>query len=55
MANVIDFTEYREEKSRRRKKAPEKVYCEMCEKPLNKREERSGICDNCFEEIMGRR
>lgn len=53
MDKIVDLGEYREE--RRRRKEYVKVCCEMCDRALNKREERSGICDNCFDEIMGRR
>lgn len=53
MDKIIDFEKERE--SRRKRAAKVKVSCEMCDRPLSKREEKSGICNSCFEEIMGRR
>lgn len=52
--SIKDVIDLGEERERRRKKAPQKACCEMCDRPLSKREERNGICNVCFEEIMGR-
>ena len=53
MGKLIHLEEERE--SRRKRATKIKVCCEMCDRPLSKREEKNGICDACFEEIMGRR
>ena len=50
---IIDFQE--EKERRRKKRGKERARCEMCGEVLSKKEERSGMCNICFEETMRRR